>query len=535
MSFAGSLWKASPFAAERDKQLRAEAVNRVNFWPLFYHYKPYTSVLWPLFDVRDDGSALRPFYSIYKNGDELNILWPLSSFDFAEKKYHIANTFCSTNTFVAFPFYFYEKNNYWLVPLAAGIGTNWYSVMPPMWVHTYKSKKNYSYFCMPAMTYFERENSDYSFTTFPLYHQSRKGNKFNQELFMFLYEYENIKLDSPVPGKPSGEITKHMLFPLFYKKKDIDRNVLVTPLFGTLMGSNVHRVVTPLVSVSHSEKDRFVNVLGPMFNYAWNDDDKYKRTDVVWPLFTFKRAEKERTITSFPLGRYKKTDAKKEGFILWPLYNFEYETNKSYYNLIFPLAGKGHKIRERRIWEGRTNSKETTTQNWAWIMPFNYWNKSTRFEKDHSVPIPPEIKSEKGNRIDWNKARIFKTAWKNFAKKRYKPYLRTKYGSFPFFSYSNKENIESKFRILLWLYDSKWTAAKKDSPEKTHNRVLWRLVDYEKCGETVSVDIFPFITYDKIPEEEVSQFSIFWRLYRWRKEKEKRALDILFIPFRWGE
>jgi len=530
---ADSLWKASPFDAERDNLTREEAVNRINFWPFFYHYKPYTSALWPMFDKRDDGYALRPFFSVYRNGDELNILWPLSSFDFEKKNYHVGNVFWGTNEVVVFPFYFYEKDDFWLVPFVAGIGTNWYSVMPPMWVHTYKSTNDYSYFCMPLLTYFERENSDYSFTTFPLYNQKRKGNKFNLELLLFLYEYESTMLHPLFSDKKSDKITKHMLFPLFYKKKDVDRNILVTPLFGTLMGSDVSRVITPLVSVSHSKKDHFVNVLGPLYNYAWNDDDKYKRTDVIWPLFTYKRAGKARTISSFPLARLEKTETKKEGYILWPLYNFEFETNKSCYNLVFPLAGKGHKIRERRMWEGRTDSKEATTQNWAWVLPFNYWNKGTRYEKDFSIPIPNEIKAEKGNWIDWKKAGIHTDIWKNFAQKMYKPYIQTKYGSFPFFSYSKKENRESQFRILIWVYDSKWTAAKKGTLEKTHNRVLWRLVDYEKNGKNVSLDVFPFITYDKVPGEKISQFSVFWRLFRWREEKEKRALDILFVPIRW--
>jgi len=186
------------------------------------------------------------------------------------------------------------------------------------------------------------------------------------------------------------------------------------------------------------------------------------------------------------------------------------------------------------MWEGRTDSKETTTQNWTWIMPFTYWNKRTYYEKDYSIPIPNEIKSYKGNGIDWKKAKVHTNIWKTFAKKHYKPYIQARYGSFPFFSYSEKEKISSKFSILLWLYDSKRTAAKKDSLEKTHNRVLWRLMDYEKYGENASIDVFPFITYDKVPEEEISQFSVFWRLFRWREEKEKRMLDILFVPLRWG-
>ena len=239
---ANSLWKASPFDSERDNLSREEAVNRVNLWPLFYHYKPYTSALWPIFDKRDDGYALRPFFSVYNNGDELNILWPLSSFDFDREEYRIGTVFWKTNVLVAFPFYFYEKDDFWFAPLIAGKGKDWYSVMPPMWIHKYESTNDYSYFCMPLLTYFEREKSDYSLSTFPLYHQSLEGEKFNQKLLLFLYEYESSPemksleffplLDYfssstktnfsifPVYSYKNNEKRKsHLMFPLFYKKK----------------------------------------------------------------------------------------------------------------------------------------------------------------------------------------------------------------------------------------------------------------------------------------------------------------------------
>ncbi len=527
---AGSLWKASPFDSDRGRQSRAEAVDRVNLWPFFYHYKPYTSALWPMFDKRDDGHAFRPFYSVYDNGDELNILWPLSSFNFKKKEHHVGNVFWETNVLVAFPFYFYEKDDYWLATFVAGKGKNWYSVIPPMWIHTYKSPNDYSYFCLPLLTYFGRENSDYNLTTFPLYHQSKDGSTFKQNALLGMYGCEKNRRSE-----------RYNLFPLFYKKKEKDRNILITPLFGTLMGSNVYRVITPLLSVSHSKKDHFVNILGPLYNYAWNDDNKYKRTDVIWPLFTHKSEGETRTIASFPLARFKKSEIKKSGYILWPLYNYKFRTNGSSSHIVFPLFSRKHRIYNhsfRRKYKMRGwsfNQKETmftesATQNWSWILPFTYWNERTYYEKDFSIPIPNEIKSSKGDRIDWKKAEVHTNIWKSFAKKRNKPYKQINYGSFPFFSYSEKENRESRFRILVWLYDSKWTAAKKDSLNKTHWRVLWRLVDYEKYGENVSLDVFPFVTYDKVPEEEISQFSVLWRLFRRREEKDKRALDILFIP-----
>ncbi len=658
---ASSMWKASPFYEERDNVSKSEVVNRVNLWPIFYHYKPYTSALWPMFDKRDDGYALRPFFSVYRNGNELNVLWPLSSFNFGEKKYHILNTFWSTNFFVSLPFYLSIKDEFWIAPLVAGKGKDWYSVMPPLWVHNYESANNYSFFCMPFLTYFEREESDYSFTTFPLYHQSKWGERFEQSFLLFLYDFEkhgsnynfsifpffsqsrygktfeqkallslyeyekspflkrielfpffdcyfsstrtNLNILPFYFFEEKNESTRHALFPFFYKKKEKDKNTLITPLFGTLIGSNVHRVITPLVSVSRKNHDHFVNVLGLLYNHAWNDEKKYNRTDIIYPLFTHKqkkdvltvsslplfyynkssnnykfispvsfgknkekkffnlfgpvfhsswnkkmkninvcwplfscyRDENKSEIYSFPLFNYEKNKSEKSGSILWPLYNYKFKKDGSYNHFIFPLAGRGHNVRERRILEGKTDSKETTTQNWTWILPFTYWNNKICYERDFSVPIPDEIRLKDEDRINWEKIIVETNAWKSYASKHYKPYKRIRRGSFPFFSYLEKENISSEFRILFWLFDSKWTAAKKDFLENTHRRILWRLMDYEKSGENVSMDIFPFITYDKIPEKEISQFSVFWRLFRWREEKEKRALDILFIPFRWGK
>ncbi len=509
---ANSVWKASPFDSDEGKRSRAEAVNRVNLWPFFYYYKPYTSVLWPMFDKRDDGHAFRPLYSVYDNGDELNILWPLSSLDFKKKEYRVGNVFWEPNELVVFPLYFYEKDDYWLASLIAGKGNDWYSVMPPMWIHSYKSKKNYSYFCLPLLTYFERKNINYNFTTFPI------------------YSYEKNK-----------KFIKQELFPVFYNRKEKDREILITPLFGTLMGSNIYRVITPLVSYSQSKKDYFVNILGIVYNHAWNDDSKYKRTDILWPLFTHKREKDTLTISSFPLARITKNEEEKSGFLFWPLYNYEFRTNGSYSHTVFPLFSRTHRI-YNHTFRGRYkipsrcfNHKETmftksTTQDWTWILPFTYWNEKTLYENDLSVPIPDEIRVTKKNRIDWKKAKAQTNVWKSFAEKRYKPYKRVNYGSFPFFSYSEKEKISSEFSILLWLYESEWTSAKKDSPDEKHKKILWRLMDYEKYGENVSLDVFPFITYDKFPKKKIKQFSVFWRVFRWREEKEKRALDVLFLP-----
>ena len=66
------LWRVSPFE-------RAGSADRVNLWPLAYHNDDETSVLWPLFDVDDQGFALRPL--IAKDGSGYSVLFPFASFD----------------------------------------------------------------------------------------------------------------------------------------------------------------------------------------------------------------------------------------------------------------------------------------------------------------------------------------------------------------------------------------------------------------------------------------------------------------------
>ncbi|HOX06605.1 MAG TPA: hypothetical protein PK280_09400 [Planctomycetota bacterium] len=97
------------------------------------------------------------------------------------------------------------------------------------------------------------------------------------------------------------------------------------------------------------------------------------------------------------------------------------------------------------------------------------------------------------------------------------------------------------FHVLGWLYDDHQehigAPAPKDGKsrppaEHVRRRVLWKIWDYERVGQDVAVDAFPFISYDRRPDEELKRFSFAWRLFRWeRSAGGGRKLDVLFIPF----
>lgn len=117
-------------------------------------------------------------------------------------------------------------------------------------------------------------------------------------------------------------------------------------------------------------------------------------------------------------------------------------------------------------------------------------------------------------------------------------------GLFPLWmSFSNSESrpdgttlsIDDDARLLLLLFDSRrelQAEAGKKPVDYTRRRILWRLWHYEKRGGDVSVDIFPFTTYDA-HADGFRKTSFLWRFYRYETSKDgKTSVDLLFIPLR---
>jgi len=673
LCFASSVFEPTPFLNWSENNKR---VDRVNLWPLFYYQDPNMSILWPMIDKRGDGNAVRPFYSIYNNGDELNILWPLctfnfkhkdyrignvnyggrktvifpiSYFDFNRKKYWIINTYWDKRKFVFFPMYFYEKNDHWLATFIAGKGKDWYSVMPPMWISSYNNTNHSRWFFGPLGMYNSNKNGRYKFSALfkIIDYKSFKDNKELNILFLnryltgkysrdinffylsrytktrtdeefyffpFVYTYSSLnkKQKTFFPLYFSKENKKRkwqLLFPLFYKSSDEKENILITPLFGMLTGKNAKRIITPVISFNKNEDEKFINILALGYNRIWNDKKDYSRTDIIWPVLNYTKNKDEKSTSiipvfglkkstnsyrfispvvslgnnhkkkkrfvniggilfhhfqkelkkgkktgtffcwplffhekapqhsdtySFPLFRYEKTTYKKSGYIIWPLYNYSFKKNGGYnYSFLYELFERRKDIRKRGIYAGAIDNGESITQNVTKIFMLGKIRSGVMYKQNH-FPIPEEIK-EKNGCLDKDKINVHTNLWKTYANKNW---YRQKYKTVKTpitFSYKWYENERGSFDILYWLYESKWTAAHKNKPEKSERKILWWFMNYKKTGKNVSLDVFPFITYDKVPGEEISQFSVFWRLFRWREEKEKRALDLLFIPFRWGK
>ena len=91
---------------------------------------------------------------------------------------------------------------------------------------------------------------------------------------------------------------------------------------------------------------------------------------------------------------------------------------------------------------------------------------------------------------------------------------------------------EVRFKLLGYLYDHLGERY-EDGDEYRRHRVLWRLYHDEARGDSRSIDIFPFIAYDRIGEESLT-WSWLYKFVRYERRGDEKALHVFFLPaIRW--
>jgi hypothetical protein len=116
--------------------------------------------------------------------------------------------------------------------------------------------------------------------------------------------------------------------------------------------------------------------------------------------------------------------------------------------------------------------------------------------------------------------------------------LARDHGCFPLWTYTHLKTPvggdETFGSLLMPFYDYNTSIKPAESPgvqpqTYVRRRVLWRFWHYERNNDTVSVDIFPAITYDRAADGN-RRWAFLWRAFRYEKGPEGRKLDLLFIP-----
>lgn len=102
--------KGTPFYTGEYKTREGPASDRVNLWPIAYYRNPALSVLWPIGEFSDDRFAIRPIFSMYRDGEgepwhEFNWLGGLVSFDTESHRHMAFPAFWGPDYFNVFPLY----------------------------------------------------------------------------------------------------------------------------------------------------------------------------------------------------------------------------------------------------------------------------------------------------------------------------------------------------------------------------------------------------------------------------------------------
>ena len=568
--------------------------DRVNLWPFFYYNRPTASLLWPMVDWREDGHAFRPLYSFYNNYREWNFVWPLVQLDFDKREYFAVNTWWDSGSVASVPFFFYEKDDYWCSPFIAGKGTDWLSIMPPLSGFSWGNERTQWVF---PLYWYNRAHDERTFVSLlggwgtdrDRTFVNVLGPVFNRAWNAF-DGYSRTDVLWPLATRRITSNTFHLsALPLFWYDRSANATAtyslvshgqedgstfvnVLGPVFHHQTWNSRHRsylhAAWPLFALERADDD--VNLHSPrtggrastraVLNHAHSYFNLYsfplagyerngsRRTyKVLWPLFELVRGSNLFEFCSFPLARYKRHGNDLSTWALWPMIQYERGDNGSRRSLwILPLFGQESSTmpvapefhyptnnpHRPSVWRDIHAVLPPQTQHWSWIVPSWYRTTTLGVEEDFSVPIPPELKADAKTMVDYWKAGEHVDIWRSYATRRYSIPTRTvEDGLWPLWSRENHSGRSGSFSIGIRLYQREW---EKGDPASSSWRILWRVARSNRTGEDVSFESFPFITFDRRRNQSFSQFAVCWRLYRYRCEGRRRALDLFFIPIRWG-
>ena len=351
-----------------------------------------------------------------------------------------------------------------------------------------------------------------------------------------------------------GSDTTSWLFPLYYSDKDR----FVTPLYGQTAKSNW------CVPLWYKDERKFVSLL---WCWDWGDGSD---TYVVPPLLSWvKRSSKGNKKMRFLLGLggvNTTGDGEVDCSWAFPLY---YNDDNSFVSLPFahvkdqftyvtPLFGVTHREHKKG----------------GWLWPFFGWKSDDRMEDAEAMLDAPtldsKLKLEKhvsewdGKKHQWHTIKgvdsyVSDSSWRlsglstsdrtiswsatddgkvvtaedksdfgNFFAYTSEKSRTVKFDAKTREKLSDEENGESGI-FCNFFWHSKHEASK--GHEYDMKSILWRFWHYEKLNGDVTVDSFPFFTYDS-KTNGYSKTSLLWRLFRneYDPKEDKRKVDVLFVP-----
>ena len=472
--------KGTPFYTGEYEGDQAQ-IDRVNLWPILYYRDPALSILWPIFEITDDHTAVRPLFSVYNKTEKkpvYNVLWPFIRFDTKNENNHIFPVFwgknrcvtgrqCNREYCVIAPLYAHLNDPF------AGHGK---SILFPLWLWNVDKDENEKRLDVLWPIYAKKtSDTEQMWRLLPLYgnHSRRNG----QHRFRFwagglAFQADNRDKDETWTAlmlgaiswkQKEGQLAHSMIFPFYAWGKD---DYFYTLLYGRDQTKSWY--ATPLVGRYHKTrwKKELIDCKG-----GW-----------VWPLWGHQESEKR--ISSYAmLG-------------IWHHYKTDTRESRG----LFPIYAK--KQYQRADWKDKSLTR--SKREFSALLLYNDQHRRLTNQQENAV----------------------------------KEYFSTRL--FPL--WQNKIEIDSKDKQvtadttnwLLWLYETRRETPHDENKEVyTRRRVLWRLYHKETLGENSSTDIFPAIAIDR-KADGFRKVAFLWRLFRYEKDPaaDTTKLDLFFIPLK---
>lgn len=482
------------------------ATDRVNLWPVAYWRRPVGSVLWPLLTFSEDHWALWPLYSQYRQDgadgkwDEFNVLWPWTQFDTKARNYRVFPAFWGRDAKTGTPYHGllplwwksaewtltpvagWNKNGVWMVPLA-GMGG--------------QHKKSGDWTWVAAFGIFAGGSDRHArwLWTFPVfkYGQERWGGKSGKEGYGrsefslalgLLWDYEWTAAEWPSQHRSAPERSEFStLASLFRWKWEGGTNV-----YARSFPAWVH-------SLPADYRERA----------GWMDGDALPPE--VRPIEPGRRAKLLEMVATEKAKTNAWVRMQEDGTLQISGQPVEQRMRFSE----VPFYGWQ---REEEAWSMLLYRRFSTLSGWltdasgekaAWDGEAEATGCRMELLRRDGIPLLADLEVRREARFDLASGK------------------------------KELDRLEADYHVLGLLYRRTERRGVPDEADRVRHRVLWKLWDWERKGEEVSLDMFPGVTWDS-RADGYRKAAWLWRLFRWEKDAEGRtSVDVLFVPVWRGE
>ncbi len=219
----------------------------------------------------------------------------------------------------------------------------------------------------------------------------------------------------------TNQVTKNVLFPFIWHKSDPAKEELFftfLPFLWLDLEPNEKSIyLFPLFHLSsdkqmgHNETILSQRISSSVLLFLWRyqsqwDMDKQvsSQIDILYPLISLQDSQEELHIRAFPLWWFTYSKINEAEFLVIPPFYINYQDHQEAYKLIFPLYGKYHIFKQKKIEfilgplyiQEQDYQKKITEYDLIWpIFHYSYQQKAvlSHDDKDQPLPVTPLTRS----------------------------------------------------------------------------------------------------------------------------------------------